>query len=250
MHEQNIVIFINQLDGLVYLAVLVDLDQTAETPHAVIDMYHIIAHAELIQLCDGHLLVALDLAVDPIALVAVENLMVGIETKFQVVIDETLMQRDRQGVDLRLLTPRLVENVLQPFELRPVFRQDIGFITALSVGNDVVGQQFEILVELGLGSRAERDRRIGRPLLQAVAQFEQTHPGHVLQQHLPAHQMGVDLRRFLHLPQNLATQIVHAPQYVVGIEKPVNHAGSEIRSPAKPFRFGTISTSFSRSAES
>ena len=51
----------------------------------------------LIQLCDGHLLVALDLAVDPIALVAVENLMVGIETKFQVVIDETLMQRDRQG---------------------------------------------------------------------------------------------------------------------------------------------------------
>ena len=222
MHEQNIVIFINQLDGLVYLAVLVDLDQTAETPHAVIDMYHIIAHAELIQLCDGHLLVALDLAVDPIALVAVENLMVGIETKFQVVIDETLMQRDRQGVDLRLLTPRLVENVLQPFELRPVFRQDIGFITALSVGNDVVGQQFEILVELGLGSRAERDRRIGRPLLQAVAQFEQTHPGHVLQQHLPAHQMGVNLRRFLHLPQNLATQIVHAPQYVVGIEKPVS----------------------------
>lgn len=92
MHEQNIVIFINQLDGLVYLAVLVDLDQTAETPHAVIDMYHIIAHAELIQLCDGHLLVALDLAVDPIALVAVENLMVGIETKFQVVIDETLMR--------------------------------------------------------------------------------------------------------------------------------------------------------------
>lgn len=201
-----------------YLAVLVDLDQTAETPHAVIDMHHIIAHAELIQLCDGHLLVALDLAVDPIALVAVENLMVGIETKFQVVIDETLVQRDRQGVDLRLLTPRLVENVLQPFELRPVFRQDIGFITALSVGNNVVGQQFEILVELGLGSRAERDHRIGRPLLQAITQFEQTHPGHVLQQHLPAHQMGVDLRRFLHLPQNLATQIVHAPQYVVGIE--------------------------------
>lgn len=162
MHEQNIVIFVNQLDSLVYLAVLVDLDQTAETPHAVIDMHHIIAHAELIQLCDGHLFVALDLAVDPIALVAVENLMVGIETKFQVVIDETLVQRDRQRVDLRLLTSRLVENVLQPFELRPVFRQDISFITALSVGNDVVGQQFEILVELGLGSRAERDRRIGR----------------------------------------------------------------------------------------
>ena len=34
--------------------------------------------------------------------------------------------------------------------------------------------------------------------------------------------MGVNLRRFLHLPQNLATQIVHAPQYVVGIEKPVS----------------------------
>lgn len=120
MHEQHVVILINQFNSLVHLAVLVDLDQTAETPHAVIDMHHIIAHAELIQLCDGHLLVALDLAVDPIALVAVENLMVGIETKFQVVIDETLVQRDRQGVDLRLLTPRLVENVLQPFELRPV----------------------------------------------------------------------------------------------------------------------------------
>ena len=40
-------------------------------------MRHIIAHAELIQLCDGHLFVALDLAVDPIALVAVENLILG-----------------------------------------------------------------------------------------------------------------------------------------------------------------------------
>lgn len=88
-----------------HLAVLVDLDQTAETPHAVIDMHHIIAHAELIQLCDGHLLVALDLAVDPIALVAVENLMVGIETKFQVVIDETLVQRDRQGLICASLRP-------------------------------------------------------------------------------------------------------------------------------------------------
>ena len=54
--KEYIAVAVDQLDRLVRAPVLVDLDQTAEPPHAVIDMHHVIARFELVQLGDGHLL--------------------------------------------------------------------------------------------------------------------------------------------------------------------------------------------------
>ena len=92
--EQHVAVLVDQLDRLVRAPVLVDLDQTAEPPHAVIDMHHVIARFELVQLGDGHLLVAPDLAVDAVTLVTVEELVVGITAEAERMVDEPLVQRD------------------------------------------------------------------------------------------------------------------------------------------------------------
>ena len=76
--EEYVVVLVDELDGLMHLAVLVDLDETSETPHAMIYMDDIVTHLERVELRDGHLLVAFDLAVYAVAVVAVEYLMVCI----------------------------------------------------------------------------------------------------------------------------------------------------------------------------
>ena len=76
--KKHIVITIDQLNSLVQLSTLIDLNQTSETSHAMIYMHHIVAHLQRIELRNGHLLIALDLAVDSIAAIAVKYLMIGI----------------------------------------------------------------------------------------------------------------------------------------------------------------------------
>ena len=120
--EEYVAVAVDQLDRLVRAPVLVDLDQTAEPPHAVIDMHHVIARFELVQLGDGHLLVAPDLAVDAVTLVAVENLVVGITAETERMVDEPLVQRERHRREDHPAAADLVENILQAFDLGLVLR--------------------------------------------------------------------------------------------------------------------------------
>ena len=204
VHEQHVSILVNQLDSLVHLAVLVDLHQPVETPHAVVDMHHIVARPQLVQLGDGHLFVAPDLAVDAVTLVAVENLMVGIEAQLQVVVHETLVQRHRKGPHDGLPASDLVKDVFETLDLHLVFREDIGRVAAQRIADHVVGQHLEILVELGLGSRIELYGRRGGTLRQVVAQGE--HP---------------TVRQ---IAERLAADIVHPTQHVIGVVEPIGRS--------------------------
>ena len=120
--EEYVAVAVDQLDRLVRAPVLVDLDQTAEPPHAVIDMHHVIARFELVQLGDGHLLVAPDLAVDAVTLVTVEELVVGITAEAERMVDEPLVQRERHRREDHPAAADLVENILQAFDLSLVLR--------------------------------------------------------------------------------------------------------------------------------
>ena len=218
--EQHVAVLVDQLDRLVGLAVLGDLHQSVEAPHAVIDVHHVVARFEPVELGDGHLLVAADLAVDAVALVAVEDLVVGIEAQPQVVVDEPLVQRRRQRPHGGPAAADLVEDMLQTLRLRLVFREDPGRIAALRIADHVVGQQLEILVEGRLRRRREEHLGRRRTLLQVVAQRQQAHSGQVGQQDVAADDVLVDPLRLLHVAQQLAAHLVHAAQRMVRIDEP------------------------------
>ena len=158
------------------LAVFDHLDQAVKASDAMVDVHHIITRPQLIQFGHGHLLVPLNLTVDAVALVAVKNLVVGIETQLQVVVDKTFTQSDGQRFDRRLSTAYLVEDILQTLHLHLIFREDEGTIIALCIANHIIGQQFEILVELRLGLGREADRGVCRTLGKVVAQDHQSAP--------------------------------------------------------------------------
>ena len=228
--EEHVAVLIDQLDGLVRATVLRDLHQPVETPDAVVDVHHVIARTETVELRHGHLFVPPDLAVDAVALVAVENLVIGIEARLEPMVHESLVQRQRERSERRLPAPDLMEDIFEAFDLRPVLRKDESLVTAQRVADQIVGQQFEILVELGLRRRAEDDFRIGGALSEVVAEREQTAVRHIGQQAVAAGDVGVDLGRVVQIAQQFAAHVVHAPQHVIRIVAPVRRlAAGETR---------------------
>ena len=221
VHEQHVSILVDQFDRLVRLAVFVDLHKPVEAAHAVVDMHHIVARPQLVQLGDGHLFVAPDLAVDAVTLVAVENLMIGIEAQLQVVVHETLVQRHRKGPHDGLPASDLVKDVFETLDLHLVFREDIGRVPAQRIADHVVGQHLEILVELRLGSRIELYGRRGGTLRQVVAQGEHPAVRQIAEQCVTAGHQAVDLLRTFHVGKRLAADIVHPTQHVIGVVEPI-----------------------------
>ena len=224
VHEQHVSVLVDQLDRLVRLAVFVDLHKPVEAAHAVVDMHHIVARPQLVQLGDGHLFVAPDLAVDAVTLVAVENLMIGIEAQLQVVVHETLVQRHRKGPHDGLPASDLVKDVFETLDLHLVFREDIGRVPAQRIADHVVGQHLEILVELRLGSRIELYGRRGGTLRQVVAQGEHPAVRQIAEQCVTAGHQAVDLLRTFHVGKRLAADIVHPTQHVIGVVEPIGRS--------------------------
>ncbi len=91
IHKQHIAIAIDELEGLMYLAVLVDFNQSSETSHTVVDVYDIVARFQLVQFRHRHLLIATNLSVDAITLVAVKELMIGVTLHLHGMVDKALM---------------------------------------------------------------------------------------------------------------------------------------------------------------
>ena len=210
--EQHVAVLVNQLDRLLHTAVARgDLHQPVETPHPVVDVHHIVARAELVQLGDGHLLVAPDLAVDAVTLVTVENLVVGVEAQFQVVVHEALVQGRRQRPHDGLSAADLVENIFETLDLRLVLRKYIGIVAPQRVADHVIGQHLEILVEFRLRRCRELHRCDRRPLGKIVAQQENPASGKVGQQRIAARQQRVDLIGMLHVRERPAADVVDPP---------------------------------------
>ena len=218
--EEYVAVLVDELDGLVRLAVLVDLHQPVEPAHAVVDVHHVVARPQLVQFGNGHLLVAANLAVDAVALVAVEDLVVGIEAQLQVVVHKPLVQRRRNGPHDGLTAADLVEDVLQALDLRLVLRKYIGVVPPQGIADHVVGKHLEVLVELRLRGGREGHLCRGGTLCDVVAQQEETACSQVGEQSVAARQQAVDAFGLLHVCKRAAPHVVHAPQHIVGIVEP------------------------------
>ncbi len=166
--EEDVVVLVDQLDGFVRLAVFIDFDQSVEAPDTVIDVHDVIARTQLVQFGNRHLLIATDFTVDAITLITVEQLMVGIETKFQIMVDEPLMQGRRNGPHNRLSASDLMEDIFQTLDLSLVLGENVGFVSAQSVADHIVGQHLEILIKGWLRSCRKRNSLRRRSLGQVV----------------------------------------------------------------------------------
>ena len=227
VYQQHVVVAVDELDRLVHLAVLDRPRQSPEAADAVVDVHDVIAYFQRVEFLNRQAFASVQLAPDTVALVAVEYLVVGVETVFRRMVDEPRVQCQRNGVEDDVLLSDRVEDVRQPLDLSLVVGEQTGRIASQTVRVDVVGQQIEFLVEFGLGRRVERDADFGGPLADVVAQQHESRLLRVGEKSFAAGDQRVDRRRLVQIAENLRPDVVEALERVVSVGDPVGDFSRE-----------------------
>ena len=219
--QQHVAIAIDQLYRFEEFAIFDRLDQTAEASHAVIDVNNIVAHLQGVQLGHRKALIASNFATQTIAVVAVENLVIGIAADFQSGPHETLVQRQRQRRKAHRGASRLAENVGQTLYLRLVLRENIRCETLHRACRKIVGQQCKVLIESGLG----RSREVHRALCRASCRLGTVHQHHCLaavsHKQTARHHALVNLRGLVPVAEQAFANVVHSAHGVQRIINPI-----------------------------
>ena len=215
-------------------------------------MHDIIPHLQRIELLNGKAFTPIELAPDPVPLIAVENLMIRIKTLAGHVIDKTCMERNRNRSETNVFLSDRIENISEPFDLGLVLRQEIGLVSLLPMCLDIFGQQLELLVELGLRSRHERNGLLRWALRNIIFEQHESALFTIPQKLLPAGNPLSDLLGMLRIAEHFRPDLIEAFQRIGPIGHPIGHRTGKFRkSPcSESFRLGTISTSSSFPVES
>ena len=92
-YEYDVIVLIGNFHNLVYSSpVIAHSHETSEYSYTVINMYHVIAHIERIQVIESQLLTLFHRPSYRDSVEAVEYLVVGIDADLVVVINETVVQ--------------------------------------------------------------------------------------------------------------------------------------------------------------
>ena len=188
-HIQDVAVLVLEADGLLLLAVDVQLLQAAELADAVVDVHHVVARLEQGEFLERErFLVALEAFFEAEAVVALKNLVVGVAEQFFVRVHKALAELDDHGGELHVAL-LVLKDVVQPLDLLGLVGGDHVGVAFASVGVEVGGQQVKILGKGRLGLHVEGNAFALHKGLVA-AKF---HHAEVLQQAVPILGGGVEL---------------------------------------------------------
>ncbi len=92
VHIEYILVFVDQLDGLLDFSVHIDLFQSPEYPYPMIHMHHIIARVETNQFLDRYRFLLTEAVMKPELVIALKDLVVGVEALPQVMVCKSFME--------------------------------------------------------------------------------------------------------------------------------------------------------------
>ncbi len=95
---EDVVVAVLQADRFLHLSARIDCLQSTEHADAMVDVYHEVAGFQLRQLLQRERLrVLAETFLQPEAVVALEDLVVGVERQFQLTVDEAFVEVQHQG---------------------------------------------------------------------------------------------------------------------------------------------------------
>ena len=162
--EHDVVVLEEELDHLLGMTVDVGLHKSAELGDAMVDMHDIVAGFDLLQLLEteGELAAAGTVALQVVFVETVEDLMVGEETDFRVVVHESLMDSAVDGRELDLVAP-VFEDGLETLVLIGGVGEYEDAVAVVEELRERVGYQREILVVKGLEGGMELKEAVKFP---------------------------------------------------------------------------------------
>ena len=157
-HEHHVAVAVNQFHHFLGAAVVIGYaHQSAEGSHTVVDMNHVVAYVEGIQVVERQLLGLFHTAADLYAVEAVEDFVVRVAADFVFRINEA-------GVDVPALNKLwqtaavLGKDAAQTVDLALFFPIDEYLEAILDAGGDVGRQNLKVFVEGWLRGDAETHR--------------------------------------------------------------------------------------------
>ena len=96
-HVKDVIVAVNELDGLLNFSVVIDLLKSAEFPNSVVHVRYIIPKLKRIELLEGDGLFLFRAVFDVESLVTVENFMICVEVRLGQFIFEPFMQCTHRG---------------------------------------------------------------------------------------------------------------------------------------------------------
>ena len=133
--EHHVAVLVDEFDRFLCPAAHMGFHQTAVLSDAVVDMHHIIAHPQRVQVADGHLLGLFHLAPDAQLMIALKDLMVCIITILRGFVDIPFVEGKRQEERLDI-----TQDLFQTARLALVGRKDRDSITLYLLLDDVIGE--------------------------------------------------------------------------------------------------------------
>ena len=174
---KHILILINKADGFLFLPAVHDLFKPVETPHSMVDMRYEITRLKVVDLLKGQGFLAGISFPQVILLVALKDLVIGVEEELKVVVDEAFVDyvnenlgslailhrvwgllRCTQGRLCKLLRFhvfvsrfQILEYCIQPVGLLGTVGKDHIPVPLCCMIPEIGHQQFKILIKRRLG---------------------------------------------------------------------------------------------------
>jgi hypothetical protein len=156
-HVEDVVVAVLQADRFLHAATGIDRFQSAEHADPVIDVDHQVAGFQLRQLLQRkRLRVLAEAFLQPVAVVALEDLVVGVERQLQLGVDEAFVQVENKRREGHLVLHVVEDGVEALALLRAVARDQVRVARVLLVVQ-VAAEDFEFLGEWWLRALLEVD---------------------------------------------------------------------------------------------
>ena len=166
---EGVVVFVKEAYDFLCVAVGGDFLQSAEAPHAVVDMGDIVAWLELEELLEGEGLVGVAHVADGVFMITLKYLVVGKADNMLIIVNKAMIDLalkefdigDRSdithpraiGYSYRIdITARIGKDTLQSALLLVIGNGDKNLIPTVAIVMEGIGQQIKLLVEYRLGS--------------------------------------------------------------------------------------------------
>ena len=150
-HVEYVPAAVGEADGLLHLPVDFDFVESAELSDAMVNVDHKVPHFQRHQLLDGErFLVLAEPFLQAEAVVALEQLVVGVDQNLELLVHKALAQLHRNGLVRHRFFPFLkavVEDVVQALELGGLAADDHVDVAAFVVRTQVGRDEVKLLVE-------------------------------------------------------------------------------------------------------
>ena len=156
---KRVAVVVCDAQHLLLLAVQLDGHQSLEASDAMVDMGDIVAGLQVVEVLEGDGLLGAEVVSQVIAMVTLEDLVIGVAAHLVIMIDEACMDGDELSLEVTMqliVMLDVIQDGLDAVQLLGTLRIEDDLVAFLLIVIEIFNEKVEVLVEDRLGCGVER----------------------------------------------------------------------------------------------